>query len=187
MICCMHDLIQLVVYRTEFGKTGAHAHGIVSKTVHKTLAGSLLCPSKTGSFRDISSHISPKCTEVVYYLHGMHPLAFLVSTLSTGQDFRPNSGEPCLIHSSLRRTPGVRRPIQGDHLVYTEYVPTLGSVVFRAKASSRQNVAICIAWLITTNQWVNKYHVTSWHISNSVYCRMAKKQHLFVLYRINSV
>ena len=40
--------------------------------------------------------------------------------------------------------PGVRRPIQGDHPAYAEYVPTLGSVAFRAKASSHQNVAICI-------------------------------------------
>ena len=38
--------------------------------------------------------------------------------------------------------PGICQPIQGDHLAYAEYVPTLGNVTFRAKALS--HVAICI-------------------------------------------
>ena len=46
-----------------------------------------------------------------------------------------------LLYTSLF---GVRRPIQGDHPAYAEYVPTLGSIAFHAKASSHQNVAICI-------------------------------------------
>ena len=60
---------------------------------------------------------------------------------------------------------GVRWPVQGDHPAYARQTPSMFphqvASCFVPKASSCQNVAICIVWLITTNQPVNKYHVTS--------------------------
>ena len=41
---------------------GGPAHGIVTKTLHKTLPGLLCCMFKTGSCAIISSHISSKFT-----------------------------------------------------------------------------------------------------------------------------
>ena len=44
-------------------RLGCHAHGIVTKTVHKTLPGSRFCLSETGPCAVISSQISSNFTD----------------------------------------------------------------------------------------------------------------------------
>ena len=68
---------------------GIHAQRIMTKTVHTILPLLLFCLSKTGLFAVISIQISSKVIgEVVYYLHGMPPPAFLLSMLSIMHKFR---------------------------------------------------------------------------------------------------
>ena len=63
------------------------AHGVVTKTVHKTLPGSLFGLYKTGHCAVISSQISSKFTgKVVHNFCCMTPHVFLVSMFSIVQD-----------------------------------------------------------------------------------------------------
>ena len=59
------------------------AHRIVTKTVHKTLPGSLLCLFKIGP----SAVISRKFTEVIYCLLYMPPCIFDVNVINGAPGF----------------------------------------------------------------------------------------------------
>ena len=68
---------QLTCIATVPGVLGGHPRGIMTKTVHKTLPGSLFCMSKTVPCAAISSYIcSTFKEEVVYYLLCMPLLSF---------------------------------------------------------------------------------------------------------------
>ena len=64
-------------------------HGIVTKTVHKTLTGHFFCLFRTWPITVIVSQISSKFTgEVVYYQFCIPLLMFSVLMLSIAQDLR---------------------------------------------------------------------------------------------------
>ena len=64
-------------------RLGGLAHGIETKTLHKTLSGLLFCLFKNETCAVNSIHISSKFTgELVYYLLYMRSLVFLVFMLN---------------------------------------------------------------------------------------------------------